>query len=66
MRLELADEQTEALIRELPQLIDGDPYPLSPRVRTLKAILVKLPPKHASTCHPPKGLGATKVVASNA
>ena len=30
MHLELTDEQTEALIRELSQLIDGDRYPLSP------------------------------------
>jgi hypothetical protein len=31
MHLELTDEQTEALIRELSQIIDGDRYPLSPR-----------------------------------
>jgi hypothetical protein len=30
MDLELTDEQTEALIRELSQIIDGDRYPLSP------------------------------------
>jgi hypothetical protein len=38
MHLELTDEQTEALIRELSQLIDGDRYPLSPRIRVLKEI----------------------------
>jgi hypothetical protein len=30
MNLELTDEQTEALIRELSLIIDGDRYPLSP------------------------------------
>jgi hypothetical protein len=36
MHLELTDEQTEALIRELAQIIDGDRYPLSPRIVALK------------------------------
>jgi hypothetical protein len=36
--LELTDEQTEALIRELSHTIDGDPYPLSPRIVVLKEI----------------------------
>jgi hypothetical protein len=39
MNLELTDEQTGALIRELRQLIDGDRYPLSPRIRVLEEIL---------------------------
>jgi hypothetical protein len=39
MHLELTDEQTEALIRELSQLINGDRYPLSPRIVALKEIL---------------------------
>ena len=33
MHLELNDEQTEVLIRELAQLIDNDRYFLGPRVR---------------------------------
>jgi hypothetical protein len=37
--LELTDEQTEALIRELSQIIENDRYPLSPRIRVLKEIL---------------------------
>jgi hypothetical protein len=45
--LELTDEQTEALIRELSQIIDGDRYPLSPRIRVLKEILGKLRPEPA-------------------
>ena len=39
MRLELTDEQTHALIPELSQTIDGDRYPLSPRIAALKEIL---------------------------
>jgi hypothetical protein len=31
MHLELTDEQTEALIRELSQIIDSGWYPFSPR-----------------------------------
>jgi hypothetical protein len=45
MHLELTDEQTEALIRELSQLIDGDRYPLSPRIVVLKEILGMLRPE---------------------
>jgi hypothetical protein len=30
--LELTDEQTEALTRELSQIIDSDRYPFSPRI----------------------------------
>ena len=33
MNLELTDEQTELLIRELSQLIDTDRYFLGPRAR---------------------------------
>jgi hypothetical protein len=42
MRLELNDIQTEALIRELTQIIQNDRYPLSPRIVALKEILAKL------------------------
>jgi hypothetical protein len=45
MNLELTDEQTEALIRELSLIIDGDRYPLSPRIVVLKEILGKLRPE---------------------
>jgi hypothetical protein len=48
MRLELTDEQTEALIWELSQTIDGDRYPLSPHIRALKEILGKLRPEAIS------------------
>ncbi len=39
MRLELNDIQTEALIRELTQIIDNDRYALSPRIVVLKEIV---------------------------
>ena len=45
MHLELTDEQTEALILELSQIIDGDRYPLSPRIVALKGILGMLRPE---------------------
>ena len=56
MNLELTDEQTEALIRELPQIIDGDRYPLSPRIVALKEILGQLrpEPERAPAPSPPK------------
>jgi hypothetical protein len=44
MNLELTDEQTNALIRELSQIIDNDRYPFSPRIRTLKEIRAKIRP----------------------
>ena len=42
MNLELTDEQTTAMIRELSQIIENDRYPFSPRTRTLKEIRAKL------------------------
>lgn len=36
MDLKLTDEQTEALIRELSQIVQNDRYPFSPRMRVLK------------------------------
>jgi hypothetical protein len=53
MHLELTDEQTEALIRELSQIIDGDRYPLSPRIKVLKEILGMLRPEPAREPLPP-------------
>ena len=53
MNLELTDEQTEALIRELSQLIDGDRYPLSPRIVALKEILGQLRPEPERERPPP-------------
>jgi len=45
MNLDLSDEEGAALIRELADITGNDRYPLSPRIRTLKAILAKLRPE---------------------
>jgi len=42
MNLDLTDEETAALLRELDVLIDGDRYFLSPRIKTLRAIRTKI------------------------
>jgi hypothetical protein len=42
MDLKLTDEQTEALTRELSQIVQNDRYPLSSRIRVLKEILVEV------------------------
>jgi hypothetical protein len=45
MTLDLTDEETEALPRELDHIIDGDRYQLSGRVRMLKAIRANIGPE---------------------
>jgi len=47
MQLDLTDEQTATLLAELDRIIDGDRYPLSPRIRTLKEIRAMLRPEPA-------------------
>jgi hypothetical protein len=42
MNLELSDEETAALTQELNDIVESDRYPLSPHIRTLRAILSKL------------------------
>jgi hypothetical protein len=61
MHLELSDEQAALLAKELRDLIDGDRYFLSPRVRTLQEILdmirpqpVRKPPPPLRPYEPPK------------
>jgi hypothetical protein len=44
MHLDLSDEQTAALQGELDRIIDGDRYPFSPRIRTLKEIRAMIKP----------------------
>jgi hypothetical protein len=44
MNPDLTEEQTEALVTELDRIIDGDRYPFSPRIRTLKEIRAKFQP----------------------
>jgi hypothetical protein len=43
--LDLTDEEAAALVALLTRTIDGDRYPLSPCIRTLKDILAKLRPE---------------------
>jgi hypothetical protein len=45
--LDLTEPEADALATLLTRTIDGDHYPLSPRVHTLKAILNKLRPEPA-------------------
>jgi hypothetical protein len=56
MNLDLTDEETAALLRELDHIIDGDRYFLSPRIRALTAIRDKLrpPPGSREPLPPPK------------
>ena len=54
MHPELTDEQTEALIRELSLIIDGDRYPLSRRIVVLKEILGMLRPEPVREPLPPR------------
>ncbi len=53
MNLELTDEETAALLRELDALIDGDRYVMSPRIKTLKAIRAKIRPEPVREPLPP-------------
>jgi len=55
MHFDLSDEQTAALLGELDRIIDGDRYPFSPRIRTLKEIRAKIKPHpaRASAAPPP-------------
>jgi hypothetical protein len=54
MNLELTDEQTEALVRELSQIVQNGRYPLSPRIVVLKEILGQLRPEPAREPLPPR------------
>jgi hypothetical protein len=53
MNLDLTEEQAAALLRELDNIIDGDRYFLSPRIRTLKAIRAKIRPEPEGEPLPP-------------
>jgi hypothetical protein len=43
MQLDLTDEETGALLNLLTGLIEGDRYPMSPRIKMLRRIRAKLP-----------------------
>ena len=47
MNLDLTEEESAALLRELDQIIASDRYFLSPRITTLKAIRSKIRPEPA-------------------
>jgi hypothetical protein len=51
--LGLTDEETAGLLRELDDIIDGDRFPLSPRILTLKAIRAKIRPEPVREPLPP-------------
>jgi hypothetical protein len=53
MNLDLRDEETAGLLRELDGLIDGDRYFLSERIKTLKAIRAKIRPERVREPLPP-------------
>jgi hypothetical protein len=55
MQLDLTEEEGAALLRELNNLIENDRYPLSPRIRLLRAIRAKLPgaPQEPPPARPP-------------
>jgi hypothetical protein len=53
MTLDLTAEESAALLRELEDIIDGDRYPFSPRIRTLTAIRDKLRPPPVRAPLPP-------------
>jgi hypothetical protein len=47
-RLDLTDEERDELLRALRGIVDGDRFPLSPRIRCLRQILDKLEPPRAA------------------
>jgi hypothetical protein len=53
MNLDLTDEETAALLRELDGHIDGDRHFMSRRIKTLKAIRDKIRPEPVREPLPP-------------
>ena len=51
--LMLTDEEAEALLKELDNIIDGDRFQFSARVRMLKAIRAKIRPEPVRELLPP-------------
>jgi hypothetical protein len=54
MPVDLTDEETAALVRLLREAIDGDRFPLSPRVQVLRAVLARLRPEPARPAASPE------------
>jgi hypothetical protein len=53
MIFDLTDEETEALLKELDDIIDGDRFQFSARVRMLKTIRAKIRPEPVREALPP-------------
>lgn len=53
MKLDISDEETATLLKELDGIIASDRYFLSPRIRILRAIRNKLRPEPAREPLPP-------------
>ena len=53
MNLDLTDHEAALLLKELNDIIDGDRYFLSDRIKTLKAIRAKMKPEPARESLPP-------------
>jgi hypothetical protein len=63
MVLDLSDDEAAALAQLLRRTINDDPYPLSPRLAPLKAILAKVdPPQPPPETLPPLKTGAAPSV----
>jgi len=54
MNLDLTDEEAAVLARELTEITFSTRYPLSPRIKTLNAILAKLRPQPARPAASPE------------
>ena len=50
--LDLTEEERAEIVKAIRAAIDGDRYPLSPRVKRLKSILAKLDPAPSATVTP--------------
>jgi hypothetical protein len=62
MHLDLSDDETAALTQELHDIVENDPYPFSPRIRTLRAILGKLKPEPVREPLPPRKVFPLKFI----
>jgi hypothetical protein len=57
VHLDLTDDETAPLIRELHDIVENDRYPFSPRIRTLRGILAELRPEPVREPLPPPRTG---------
>ena len=65
MYVDLPDDEAAALVALLTRTIADDRYPLSPRVRTLRAIFAKLRPEPVrEPLPPPKAYAPPKAIAA--